>query len=104
MKKVIFINESKYGVEGGQVLLVNDTFYLIITEFIGDPLWVPSNLAVWSTIIDSFPFGWKRVAQLYQSGGVCDCNQSDYRASLGSSITAAYNETSQFWILYYVGF
>ena len=100
----LYLNESKYGVEGGQVLLVDNTFYLVITEFTGDPLWVPSNLAVWSTTMDTFPFGWKRIAQLYQSGGICDCNESDYRASLGSSITAAYNQTSQFWILYYVGF
>eukprot|EP01084_Bolivina_argentea_P187979 323685_1 len=100
----LFLNQSKYGVEGGQIIFINDTFYLLITEFTGDPLWVPSNLAIWSTKISTFPFGWKRTAQLYQSNGVVDCNQSDYRASLGSSITAAFDEQSNKWVLYYVGF
>ena len=26
----LFLNQSKYGVEGGQVVLVNDTFYLFM--------------------------------------------------------------------------
>ena len=96
----LYINESKYGVEGGQIVLINNTFYLLITEFIGDPLFVPSNLALWSTTMNKFPFGWNRIKTLYKSGGECDCNNT--RASLGSSITAYYDNINSKWLLYYV--
>ena len=100
----LYINESKYGVEGGQVLLVNDVFYLFITEFIGDPRWVPSKLALWSTNMNEFPFGWKRLETLYESNGIENCNPNNTRDSLGSSITAIFDESKDKWLIYYVGF
>ena len=101
----LYVNESKYGVEGGQIVFVNNAFYLFITEFTGDPLFVPSNLALWTITYDDFinnNVKWTRLRTLFQSGGTCDCNST--RASLGSSISIAFNDTSSKWMLYYVGF
>ena len=101
----VFINQSKYGVEGGQIVLINNTFYLFITEFTGDPLFVPSNLSLWSITKQDFlnnKVKWKHRANLFTSGGTCDCNST--RASLGSSISVAYNDTSHKWLMFYVGF
>ena len=100
-----FINQSKYGMEGGQILLINDTFYLFTTEFTGDPLYVPSNLTLWSITMNDFLDGnieWRKLSTIFQSGGTCDCNNT--RASLGAGITAAFNETDKYWYIYYVGF
>ena len=88
----------------GEIIFLNDTFYLFITGFTGVPLFVPSNLAWWSTTIDKFPFGWKRLETLFKSGGVVDCNSSNHRASLGSSIVSYYDNINNTWLLYYVGF
>ena len=61
------MNESEYGMEHGQILSVNDTFYLFITEFTGDPLYVPSNLTLWSITMEDFLGGnveWRKIETL----------------------------------------
>ena len=101
----LFVNQSKYGVEGGQIVFVDNSFYLFITEFTGDPLFVPSNIALWTISYSDFISNnkqWTRIRTLFKSGGTCDCNST--RASLGSSISIAFNQTTNKWMLYYVGF
>ena len=100
----LLINESFYGVEGGQVLLVDDIFYLFITEFTAPPRFVPANLALWKTTLDDFPYKWQRVETIFKSTGICSCNVSHHRDSLGSSIVATYDNSSNAWLIYYVGF
>mmetsp|Transcript_37108 Transcript_37108/g.32805 ORF Transcript_37108/g.32805 Transcript_37108/m.32805 type:complete len:507 (+) Transcript_37108:15-1535(+) len=103
----VYPNQSEFGMEGGQILYVDelDAFYLFITEFTGEPLYVPSNLTLWTVSMTDFKNGnkqWTKVASLRQSGGTLDCN--DTKASLGSSISAAFNKTDNTWYIFYVGF
>ena len=103
----MYPNQSNFGMEGGQIFYVEelDSFYLFITEFTAPPLYVPSNLTLWTITMTDFRNGdkqWTQVETLFTSGGTLDCNST--RASLGSSISAAFNETDNRWYIFYVGF
>jgi hypothetical protein len=107
------IRSSFFGIEGGHMIRVNDTFYTVITEFTAPPLWVPSNIALWKAQYDSsapadgssWPRSWSRLRTLFVSDGTTtgtDCNST--RASLGSSAALAFDEDTSRWNVFYVGF
>ena len=102
--------ESLYGAEGGHIVSVDDTaLYVAIAEFTAPPLFVPGVLSLWRADFNrsaaagrSWPSGWRRVRNLFNSTARIDCTSK--RASLGSSVSLAFNETAGRWELFYVGF
>jgi len=69
---------------------------------------VPSTIALWKADASSdggWPQNWRRVRTLFVSDGTTtgtDCRS--VRASLGSSAAIAYDDTTERWNLFYVGF
>jgi hypothetical protein len=69
---------------------------------------VPSNIALWKADASSdggWPQNWRRVRTLFVSDGTTtgtDCRS--VRASLGSSAAIAYDDTTERWNVFYVGF
>jgi hypothetical protein len=58
--------DIKYGFEGGRVVKVGDTYHLITSEMVGDPLWVNMRTGYWSS---EDGVTWKRIATLRKSDG-----------------------------------
>ena len=102
------IHKSLYGVEGGQAIVLDGFLYVATAEFTAPPHFVPSTIALWKaqmsqeTQNDSWPHDWQRVASLFQSEGKVNC--SSFRESLGSSVSVVFNETTNRFELFYVGF
>ena len=102
------LNKSLYGVEGGHALLLNDTLYIALAEFTAPPHFVPSNIALWRAKFDfstnpfTWPTEWTRLRTLYRSEGRVLCDS--YRASLGSSVALAFNNDTNHFEIFYVGF
>lgn len=102
------LEASFFGIEGGHMIQVNDTLYTVITEFTKPPIWVPSNIALWKADApkdSGWPQNWRRARTLFVSDGTTtgtDCNST--RASLGSSAALAYDDKTELWNIFYVGF
>jgi hypothetical protein len=89
---------NKYGFEGGRVVKLQGTYHLVTTEMTGDPFWVKTKLAHWSS---NDRFHWKRVSTLYESSG--EHAGKDPRAALWGPMFI-YDEQSQQWDLVYVAY
>lgn len=100
------INQSLYGIEGGHIIWVEKKWlYIAIAEFTNPPHFVPSKIALWRaefTASDDWSKHWQRLRTLYQIGCVEDCKS--LCASLGSSVAFAFNEESNRYEIFYVGF
>jgi len=90
--------ENKYGFEGGNVVKLQGTYHLVTTEMTGDPFWVKTKLAHWSS---NDRIHWKRVSTLYESSG--EHAGKDPRAALWGPMFI-YDEQSQEWNLVYVAY
>jgi hypothetical protein len=89
---------NKYGFEGGDVVKLQGTYHLVTTEMTGDPLWVKTKLAHWSS---NDRIHWKRISTLYESSG--EFAGQDPRASLWGPMFV-YDNQSQVWDLVYVAY
>jgi len=89
---------NKYGFEGGNVVKLQGTYHLVTTEMTGDPLWVKTKLAHWSS---NDRIHWKRISTLYESSG--EFAGQDPRASLWGPMFI-YDDQSQVWDLVYVAY
>ncbi len=89
---------NKYGFEGGNVVKSRGTYHLVTTEMTGDPLWVKTKLAHWSS---NDRVHWKRISTLYESSG--EFAGQDPRAALWGPMFV-YDNQSQVWDLVYVAY
>ena len=89
---------NKHGFEGGNVVKLHGTYHLVTTEMTGDPVWVKTKLAHWSS---NDRLHWKRVSTLYESSG--EFAGKDPRAALWGPMFV-YDEQAQKWDLIYVAY
>jgi hypothetical protein len=89
---------NKHGFEGGNVVKLQGTYHLVTTEMTGEPVWVKTKLAHWSS---NDRLHWKRVSTLYESSG--DFSGQDPRAALWGPMFV-YDEQAQKWNLVYVAY
>lgn len=89
---------NKYGFEGGSVVKVGNTYHMFTTEMSGEPRFVKTKLAYW-TSLDRIH--WTRVSTVFES--TADMSGNDVRSSLWAPMPI-YNRTSSRWELYYVGY
>ena len=90
--------DNEYGFEGGRVVKVEGTYHLVTTEMSGEPMWVKTRIAHWTS---PDRIHWKRVATLYESSG--DYTGQDPRAALWGPMFV-YNTEEGRWDLIYVAY
>jgi hypothetical protein len=90
--------DNRYGFEGGRCLWVDRTCHLFVSEMFGDPHFIKSRLAHW-TSPDLLHF--RRQATLYESSG--DSTGHDPRAALFLP-QPVFNEAETRWNLFYAAF
>ena len=90
--------DNKYGFEGGRVVKVEGTYHLVTTEMSGEPMWVKTRIAYWTS---PDRIHWKRVATLYESSG--DYTGQDPRAALWGPMFV-YDTQQGRWDLIYVAY
>lgn len=89
---------NKYGFEGGNVVKLDGMYHMVTTEMVGDPMWVKTKLAHWSS---NDRIHWKRVATFYESSG--EFAGKDPRSSLWGPMFV-YDDGAREWSLVYVAY
>jgi hypothetical protein len=87
---------NKYGFEGGRTVKIGGTYHWITTEMVGDPKWVKTKLAYWTS---TDRYHWTRVRTLYEGTG--DYTGKDMRSSVWGP-QMVFNEAAKRWELFYV--
>lgn len=90
--------DIQYGFEGGQVVKVSDTYHLFTTEMNGEPRFVKTRLAHWTS---KDRIRWMRAGTLFES--TADMSGNDVHASLWAPMPV-YNHQENRWNLFYVGY
>lgn len=89
---------NKYGFEGGRVVKIGKLYHLITTEMCGDPRFVKTRIAHWTS---EDRIHWKRIGTLFES--TAEMSGKDVHASLWGPMPV-YNEKAQEWDMFYVGY
>jgi len=87
---------NKYGFEGGRMVKISGTYHWITTEMVGDPKWVVTKLAYWTSTDGK---QWTRVRTLAEGTG--DFTGKDERSSVWGP-QMIFNETDNRWEMFYV--
>jgi hypothetical protein len=90
--------DIKFGFEGGRVVKVGDTYHLITSEMVGDPLWVNMRTGHWSS---KDGVTWKRIGTLRQSDGDT-AGKSQYAAPWAPMVVFVAEDNR--WHLVYVNY
>lgn len=90
--------ESGFGFEGGRVVRIGDTFHLMTTELVAEPLWSKTVFGHWQSTDGT---DWTRVGSLLESSG--DFSGKDRRGAYFSPMVI-FDELSDRWQLFYVSY
>ena len=88
----------RYGFEGGRAVKVGDTYHLLTTEMVSDPMWVKTRFGHWTS---RDRLAWTRVATVRESSG--EFEGKDPRASLWSPLPV-WDPGEGRWNLFYVAY
>ena len=90
--------DNKYGLETGCVFKQGKLYHLFTAEMIDDPLWVKMRFGHWTS---PDRVNWTRINTLAKSSG--DQTGIDLKAAIWSPMPF-YDEKSERWHMYYVGY
>ena len=88
----------RYGFEGGRAVKVGDTYHLLTTEMVSDPMWVKTRFGHWTS---RDRLAWTRVATVRESSG--EFEGKDPRAALWSPLVV-WDAGESRWNLFYVAY
>ncbi len=88
----------KYGVEGGSIIKLNDTYHYFAAEIVGEPRWNKMKLAHWTS---TDRFHWDRRSTIAESSG--STAGDDPRAALWAPMPI-YDQKENIWNIFYVAY
>ena len=89
---------NKFGIEGGSVVKVGQSYHLIVSEIVDDPRAVKMKIGHWKS---DDGFHWQRQSTLYESTG--DFTGTDPRAALWAQ-PVAFDQKAERWNFFYVAY